>query len=93
MPARDRLLQGARLRGGLDERRAETPGPRHAFLAPESAEQLVPLGVAFPLILEVVALERVLVRVVALADDDVESAAAQVVEGGVVLCDADRVGQ
>ena len=57
------------------------------------AEQLVALGVAVPLVLGGDVEQLALGGAVALADDQVQAAAGEVVEGGVVLEGAHRVEQ
>ena len=69
------------------------PGPGHLVLPPEPAEELVAFAVALPLILGSDVEELGLGGPVALADDELQPAAGEVVERGVVLEGADRIEQ
>ncbi|MDQ0766886.1 hypothetical protein QF027_009521 [Streptomyces canus] len=78
---------------GVGQRRAETGVGGDLVLAPDLPEELVALGVAVPLVLGRDVEQVALGGAVALADDQVETPARQVVEGGVVLVCPDRVQQ
>lgn len=82
---------GARHRRHVLQRGAELARPVDVFLAPQPPQQLVLLPLEVPLPLLVQAEEGEVGGVRALADDQFDPAAGELVEGGVVLGDPDRV--
>jgi hypothetical protein len=93
VPDPDRPLVGPGPDLRLLQRRAELRRGGDPVVAPDLPEQLVGLGVAVPLVLGGDLEQLALRGAVALADDQLQPAAGEVVQRGVVLVGADRVEQ
>jgi hypothetical protein len=79
------------LGGGVPQRAAEAAFPGHLLLPPEPAQQFVLLGELVPLLPGLDAEQRQLPGLVALADDQLEAATRELVDGRVVLGHPHRV--
>ncbi len=93
VPDSDRLLQRPGPDLGVPQRGPEPQVGGDLVLSPDPAEKLVGLGVAVPLVVGGDVEQLPLGGAVALADDQFQPAAGEVVKGGVVLVGPHRVEQ
>ncbi len=93
VPDPERPGERPRQRRRVLQRVAVPPAPADVLLRQQQAQQLVVLLEVLVLLVEVQPEQRVLQHLVALADDDLQPPAAQLVDRREVLGDADRVEQ
>jgi hypothetical protein len=91
MPDPRRARIGPGQAGDRIERAAEPAFPGDVLLAPQAAQQLVLLRQLVPLLARRDAEHRELAQLVALADDQLDPPAGELVDGGVVLGHPERV--
>ncbi len=91
VPDRNRLLQRSWLRRHLMKRRTVLALPGHILLPPKTPQQLVALLHRIPLLLFRDSEERVMPRIIAFADNHLQSSAGQMIKRRIILGDPHRI--